>query len=370
MKKAATCLLFLLYVAILSVRGQEKGRRVFVERTADSLYTFYFDSQYYLTDKDCEFFAIKRTGSYAKSIKAFEGKFIDTDTAGTTVLTGNYKGGKMDGTFKAFYPGGYLRWQADFDNGTPRGMLYYYYPDGRPMSILQAKGADIRILNSWNEKGKPVVQNGDGRFELTDPQFGYNVKGYEAIIYKGKVKNGKPDGTWTISYRYAKGENEIAAIEKFDDGAFLSGVAYDNYSSYKTSQLRFTPSEPFKNAELFVAKNCTVDEHYNFTLFLSDYLSKNFDPSWVSLPLDEEIELELNVDVSGRASRITLVKGPGDTIASRALLQILYSIPYWIPSQKEGQLINDTLRVKLNMSSDERKKMTFSDIIISRTKGS
>ncbi len=351
-----------------SLSGQT-DRKLF-ERTSDSLYTFYFDSQYYLVDKDCEFFAIKRLSNYSVELKAYDGAFTDSDTEGNILLTGTYKEGKKDGTFKAFYPTGFLKWQAEFKAGRPVKTWYFYHPDGSAMSIIEIINGRPHITNTWNIRGKSVIKNGSGRFELRDPQFGFNEKGYSAIVYSGKVENGLPDGSWRISYEYARGESEIAAIEKFINGNFTDGtMLLDHYTTYTTSKVMFAPSEPYLNAELFVSKGCNIDEHDNYTLYLSDYLSQNFNSAWLSDTTGRTIEFTLTVDKNGTSSHISLIKDLGNTISNKALLQILTSIDYWIPSQKDGKIINDVLTVSAHLTTESTGKTLFTNAKIKRRDG-
>ncbi|KAA8485476.1 hypothetical protein BDE36_0512 [Arcticibacter tournemirensis] len=351
-----------------SVSGQTDLK--LFERTSDSLYTFYFDSQYYLVDKDCEFFAIKRLSNYSIELKAYDGAFTDFDTEGNTLLTGTYKEGKKDGTFKAFYPTGFLKWQAEFKAGWPTKTWYFYYPDGSPMSIIELINSRPYITNTWNTRGKPVIKNRSGKFELRDPQFGFNERGYDAIVYSGKVENGLPEGLWRISYEYPKGGSEVAAIEKFINGNLAEGTMFlDHYSTYTTSKVLFAPSEPYLNAELFVSKGCNIDEHDNYTLYLSGYLSQNFNSEWLSDTTDRTIEFTLMVDKNGASSRISLIKDLGNTIANKAFLQILNSVDYWIPSQKDGKIINDVLTVSADLTTESTGKILFTNAKIKRRDG-
>ncbi|WP_146198673.1 toxin-antitoxin system YwqK family antitoxin [Pararcticibacter amylolyticus] len=363
-------IIFILLGFCFSASGQPEKQTVF-ERTPDSLYNFFFDSQYYLTDKNCEFYEIKRTCSYNTAFKTFDGRFTDTDTNGNILLTGTYKDGRKQGSFQAFYPGGVLKWQAEFLDDVPVKTWYYFYPDGRPLSILKVENGEVLITDAWDVKGRVTVKNGTGKFSLEDPQFGFNEQGYEAVIYRGSLKDGKPEGTWRILRKFSGSDYETAAIETFSDGKFIAGISQaDGNISYKKSRILFAASHPFTNAERFVAKNCNIDEHFNFTIYLSNYLTENFR---AELPLgdtERTLELSLEVNKNGQLSGVTLLKGFDDKTADKYLLQILYSIGYWIPSQKAGKVINDTLTVRIDITAENAGKMTFSNVRISRKTGS
>ncbi len=363
-------LIIFLLVSCFSYKAEcQSNEQVILEHTSENLYTFYFDSQYFLVDKNCEFFSIKRQSNYNTFLKTFEGPFTDYDIDGNIILTGSYKDGKRDGTFKAFYPAGFLKWQAEFSEGRAMGSWFFYYQDGSPMSILKIDGYRIYVTNTWNGKGKPVIKNGKGKFELIEPQFGFNEQGYESIIYSGTIENGLPQGSWRIFYGYPKGENEIAAIEKFDNGNFVGGTLMDNYRTYKESKIQFAPSTPYRNAERLIVKNCTIDDFYNYSLYLSDYLTGKFDLALLKGLPDKTIEFTLNVDKKGAGSNISLTKAFEDDTADKVLLYIIRSVPYWIPSQKDGAVIRDQLTVETDFTTDSDGKTFFTNVKIRRSTG-
>lgn len=364
--------LFLCALLLLSFKGwcqNPTPSNIFYEKHPDGLYSFYFDSQYFLVDKNCEFASIERVSGYNPTLKTFEGTFTDYDTNGTIVLSGTYRNGKKEGAFKSFFPNGFLKWQIEFANGIPKGDWYYYYPDGKPRSIIKITPEKIFVTNAWNAKGKAVIRNGTGKFELEDPAFGFNELGYETIVYQGTMKEGLPNGTWRIFYQYPGGQREVAAIETFDKGSFTMGILSEDNSSYPSSRLRFIPTEPYLNAEAFTSKNCNVDDYYNYTLYLSQYLSNNFTGIIHPTVRDENIEFVVEVDKKGIPHNIELTKPFIDEVANKALLYILHSITYWIPSQKNGQTIADRLLVKATAFTDPKGKISFSNIKITRSAG-
>lgn len=370
MKKEINFIIYCCFFLIsYHTKAQESVPGTFVERQPDSLYCFYYDSQYYLTDKNCEFFSIKRITNYNSKLKTFDGPFTDYDLNGNIILTGAYKNGKKEGLFKSFFPGGFLNWQAEFSDGIPSGTWYYYYPDGRPLSILQIRNDNIFITSTWDKKGRQVVKDGNGKVEVTDPQFGFNEKGYQSIVYSGKVTNGLPDGAWSIYYVYDKGQRELAATEQFNKGRFTLGMLADRSIPYFSSKIRFAPTEGYATAESFISKQCDIDDYYNYTTYLSDYLTGSLSALPEDAIKEKNIEFTVDVNQAGKAKKITLMKGCGSEAADNSLLQTLYSIGFWIPSEKDGKAISDKLTVKSEIEINNSGKIYFTNTRISRSFG-
>jgi hypothetical protein len=327
----------------------------YIEVAGGGKFRFFYNEQYFLVDKDCEFLSRIRISSMTAE-KLFTGNFTDQDQNGTILLTGEYTNGKKHGTFKAFYSNGYLKWQGDFRENQPEGIWNFYYPDGTPKRILDYRQGSVYILESWNEKGKQQVKNRNGSFLLKDYQFGYNNTGHEAFLYRGKVREGLPHGNWTIDYAFADGITEE-----------LATLTFKEQESSGMTPLRFSESEFFANAENFSGKNCKVDDQMNFSEFLRLQLNKNFDFSTLG-EIPASIEATLEVTAKGQPKNI-LIKTPMEKAAGILLAQEMISVGYWIPSQKDGKVIDDTLTVTLELLRGEDNTLSFGYPHITRTKG-
>lgn len=354
MNKALLTLFLLLGICSPSA-GQQAA--TYIEVIGGGKFRFYYNEQYFLVDKDCEFLSRIRTSGLTAE-KKFTGDFTDQDVNGATILTGRYEDGKKNGTFRAFYPGGFLRWQGDFRDDRPQGTWNYYHPDGTPSMILEFTEEATYIRECWNEKGKPVVRDGNGSFLLRDYQFGYNPTGHEALLYRGRVRAGLPHGQWTVQYQFPGGATEPMGTVIFRDSV-IAGV----------TPVRFAETEFFPNAEAFTSKTCSVDDQINFADYLRNHLNLKFDFS--SFPPDgipPVIEATLRVSSDGAAGDMTL-NTPVGKAAESGLKELFFSIGYWVPSQKDGKVIDDTLTISMDILEGEDRTLSFGYPRITRAAG-
>ena len=348
---------FLLLFLILSATTYGQESPTYIEPAGGGKFRFHFNDQYFLVDKACEFLSRIRIASLTAD-KKFLGDFTDYDPQGRIILTGSYSDGKRNGTFKSFYLNGFLRWQGDFKDDEPVGIWNYYYPDGKPKTILDFQAAHTYVKESWNEKGKEVVKNGEGNFSLIDFQFGYNNVGHESLLYTGRIKDGLPHGPWTVKYVFPDGSTEHYATMTYNRGVPTTAV-----------KILLAESEAFGNAENFIAKNCSVDDQNNFTEHLRNKLNLIFD--FDSLPtesLPEFVEATLKVRKNGQPEEIRILTDLGKAAAA-SLTEVLESISYWIPSQKDGKVIDDRLKLRVELMNGENNSLTFGYPVISRSQG-
>lgn len=104
------------------------------------------------------------------------------------VLTeGNYTSdGLKDGYFITHYLNGNLQAKGNFKSNAYDGKWEMYYDDGKPKLTFEANGKEIKINDAWDAKGVKIVTDGKGVYRIN----------LGTIYWKGKLLNGKPDGTW------------------------------------------------------------------------------------------------------------------------------------------------------------------------------
>lgn len=351
MNKAFFLFLFLL---CFSAVGQVP---TYIEPVGGGKFRFHFNEQYFLVDKSCEFLSRIRIASLT-SEKQFNGEFTDYDPEGRVILTGSYTDGKRNGTFKSYYLNGFLRWQGKFKDNEPQGTWNYYFSDGTPKTILEFKDSTTLVMESWNEKGKPVVKNGEGNFALIDFQFGYNATGHHSLLYTGRIRNGLPHGPWTVKYLFSDGSTEHYASTTFKAGVPASPL-----------KILFAEAEAFGNADNFIAKSCSIDDQTNFTEYLQNKLNLTFDFSTLSQdPLPDYVDITLKVKKNGQPEQIMTVTAISNT-AVESLTAVLDSVSYWIPSQKDGKVMDDNLRIRIELMKDNYGNLAFGYPVITRAQG-
>ncbi|MFD2144966.1 toxin-antitoxin system YwqK family antitoxin [Mucilaginibacter antarcticus] len=156
---------------------------------------------------------VKRYAHIDMRIHKFVGKVKDVSRVDPNVIVteGNYNTeGQKDGPFITHYLNGQLQAKGNFKKDKYDGKWELFYDDGRPKLTFEASDNGIIITDTWDEKGKQLVEGGKGVYSSSG-----------SLFWKGKLLNGKPDGTWTA--QYASDKSRELASEKFTAGVFTKG---------------------------------------------------------------------------------------------------------------------------------------------------
>jgi len=358
-------LFFLLVILVnTSVFAQLSGNK-FYQKTKEGYYHFYYDQQYYLVAQDCRFKFFTRVIQHVKEKNVFDGFFTDYFNNNKIALTGTYKMGLKDGVFKNYYPNGKLRYEVTFVDDKITGKAYFFYDNGKPWLNIEIKDGTFFILEYWNPVGKQRVKEGNGVYEYKDWYWGYNVDGFEAVVYKGRIKNGLTNSNWNIFFSYPDLSVELYRTEVMNNGKFQRATLYRKPStSLQSSILRLVPHFDDNRSVSFISKDCTIDDNQNFISFLEAFLNQTF--AVATLPEDfksKTVECKVVVDQWGRAIDVNSdVESP--TMA-RNLDLVFKAIEYWIPSYKNKQTITDTLTINFNVDQ-EKEIPSFNNLKIKR----
>ncbi|WP_156305298.1 toxin-antitoxin system YwqK family antitoxin [Sphingobacterium endophyticum] len=361
MKSIALGILLLL----LGLLGNAQDKRpVYFETSGDKLVRFYFDSNYYLVDKECEFKSIERLASFDAGSSKFIGSFTDFDAAGKPILEGAYLDGKKTGLFKAYHPNRSIKWEVFFENDKPHGDWKYYYPDGHLMMRVNFGEDYVKIIEFLDTRGKKMVEDGDGRFEFKVPFQGYNPYGYPFVKQKGRLKEGVPDGIWQIFYEADKAA-DLVAEEVYYRGVFKSGYDLINETEYDAPVFSVLPYEAFFRAEKFISKGCNYDEIAGYNSYLTNFFNEPFKSFEIGRPLDDEFEYTVQVNKDGNPSKVEMIRDVPVEI-SKPFKLVLNSVERYIPSFVNGEYIPDELTVKGRVSLNEEGRINFHSLKIAR----
>ncbi|MBL1410539.1 toxin-antitoxin system YwqK family antitoxin [Sphingobacterium faecale] len=373
--KKATYLIILLFVTLSYQSKAQDFKTRYFDEAPNNLKRFYFDQNYFLVDKDCEFKYLERVTSFDKNTNKFEGVFKDFDPNGRLTLTGQYQDGKKEGEFKAFHPNGVLKWETTFLNDSPSGSWKYYYPDSKPMLFITLNQDEFYINQYWNRLGEQLVKDGEGKYDITLPIIGFTDHGYTSFNRQGKVKNGQPDGIWYVSF-VSDGKRQdriLLFIEQYEDGLFKGKHFEEGFDHLLITEedFVFTPNDYFPRAEFLLSKKCSFDEFTGFNIFIANKFMQYLDE--VDYPRNQdsekEISFEVNVSKNGLPSSPKLENLNSFSKEERFFLnQMINQIRYYLPSFYQNVPIIDTLNVKFVIQT-QSGKIHISPVQIQRTKG-
>ena len=346
-------------------------KSIYHEKVSDDISRFFYDDQYYLVDKYCQFKTIERVGRYDFQQQLFIGEFTDFDNRGRAILKGSYNAGRKEGDFKAYHPNGQLKWEVSYVQDTPLGLWKFYYPDGKPLLEVMYEGEERRILNFWDQRGRQRVTNGNGRYEFEVAPDSYNEFGYVRYSRKGKILDGQAHGNWSIKYLFPDGKMQNAGYEFYQRGKFVQGYeAYADEEFYDAPRYSLLPLNVFIRAETMIAKGCTIDEHTGFTGYLAEYLENWFADELDHMPVPLKIEFTVTVKKSGEPGKIEIETTFDTKRYADLLVEGLSWVGFWFPSYADGEYIEDKLTVTAEVFPDANEhKLRFFDVTIHREKG-
>jgi len=328
---------------------------------------FFYDENYYLVDKNCEFKAIERVAQYDTVNWKFNGEFKDFNLQGRLLLHGFYKDGIRNGKFTAYHPNGKVRWESTYVDNNENGLWKYYYPDGKPMLTLSFDNDDFKFVDFWDTYGVQKIVNGEGEYQMTFPIKGFTDHGFTSYFRKGKISQGKPEGTWITSFiDNQRGKNFYPVFnESYSEGKqkgfYPSGQFVNYFIAYEDFYI--VPSDFFSRAESFVVHECDFDSYSGFNNHIikkfNDYLS---DEKFEHIDIIFEFIVNYSVSNKGLVNSMKVLQSPLDfPRADMNKIKALFeSIEYFIPSVKDGQEIRDNVTLTGNfIISKERAILQY-----------
>ncbi len=360
-----------LLVGYAQVENQTTKRDTLFEKAPLGLVRFYYDDHYFLVDKDCEFKSIERLSAFIVDKNAFHGEFKDFNQAGTVILTGNYAEGIKEGLFTAYHPNGATKWTCLFKEDKPTGDWKYYYPDGKPMLIVNYDSTNVTMTDYWNRRGKQEIIAGKGNYELMMPFDFYNEFGYPYFIRKGRIRNGLPSGYWTMTVTDNKRNRELFAEEVFND----QGIMVEGYNLFTQNDLQIPfsilPANHFRTAEKLIFKPCTFDAYSGFDTYLGDkFNSMAVNTAKITSDLNNTeypFSFVVDLDKDGMPSGLNFNKKTEIESLNKWITSMIKEIPYYFPTlDDEGKPVEDQLTVSGVLSINAEGKSNFHSFNVQR----
>lgn len=356
------------FILLLSFAfGQEKA--IYYEKLDSNMFRFYFDKNYYLAEKSCEFKSIERVATLNPKTQKFDGAFKDFNNNGRLILEGTYINGSKEGTFKAYHPNGIVKWEATFKNDMPMGNVIHRYPSDKVAMEILYTDSVILIQDFWLPNGTQKIKDGEGDYSFSIPFEGYNQYGFEYYLAKGKVKNGKQDGNWQILGHDKGGKETLIALEKYQNGIFLIGNDYFLDNSYRHSKFGIIPYDNFSRGEFLTFKACNFDDFSNFNMFISKELTNSVRLIDAENFTEDHFEYKVKLDKEGNPLKVDLIKKISSENLNNELEQLIEDISFYYPSLENGKPIADILTVTGKMYKNSEGKIAVLPIIIHREKG-
>lgn len=352
------------------------AQEIVYREPANKGYTrFYYDENYYLVDKNCEFKSIERVAQYDTVMFGFNGEFKDFDRNGKLILEGSYQNGNRNGPFKAYHPNGQLKWEAVYQDGREISDWKYYYPDGKPFLTLSFGEEDYKIMSYWDRLGEQKVIEGNGNYDITFPATGFSDHGYSAYRRHGKLVNGVPDGVWYINFitNPKKNTQEYIYREVFEGGVRTSFIRnpdyYDHFIPYEDFWV--VPTEYFGRAEFFLVHDCSFDEYSGFTNFIHKKIAEELEELDFELP-NGSFQYKVKYEVSKTGQPVSLkLDSDSEKLPKKEqskIHKLFESMYYFIPSIENGKAIKDNISL-MGEFLIRNGKGTLNYVKIQREKG-
>lgn len=361
----AIILLIILYSAHAGYTQQSSVDPVYYEVEPSGWVRFYFDKQYYLTDKNCEFKSIERVAQFDTRSSLFDGQFKDFNLSGHLALSGNYTQGKKDGEFKAYHSNQVLKWEAIFSDDTLSGNWKFYYPDGKPYLDINFLNNRVNIISFWDRKGKQRVSQGKGRYEIRIPIVTYHEWGYPMYQATGNIRNGIQHGYWAIHLIDDDGNRTLSGEETYNNGNLTEAYNLFSGAAYSTPY-SIIPYEGFLKAGQLVGKPCTFDDYSGFTGFLIRKFNSFFEHIEFEGSVQHPFVYTVNISEHGDILEAEIVKPLTDNVLNPILETAISSIHHYYPSVQRGTSPSETLTIRGVLQVNDRSNPLFHSFEIER----
>ncbi|WP_448700360.1 toxin-antitoxin system YwqK family antitoxin [Mucilaginibacter sp. AW1-3] len=282
--------------------------------------------------------------------RKFFGPFTDVSRIDPSLILteGNYSAdGLKDGPFISHYLNGKLQAKGNFKNNQYDGHWEIFYDDDKPKLTFDANNGDITITDAWDEKGSKTIVNGKGTYRVDIAN----------IYWRGKLLNGKPDGTWK-AYKTDDATNTDIISESYKNGVFQKGKGpLGEYTDAPRMILIPTDKLPFTRAEKLrisavpcngVKRKHIVNAQYqNGLSAFSEEIKQVVSPylGRVNLqPYDDKMVVEGEVTESGKIGRLD-TNSPFNPDIARGLVQQLNRLPPLQPATADGKPITQKFTI-------------------------
>jgi hypothetical protein len=353
MKVIFCCAIFLSAPCFLnaqSIKNSMPVRRIQFHTIGKDSIDLPLNEDYDLIEDSCS--QITRYAHINMRERKFFGAFKDASKLDPAVVLseGNYTAdGLKDGLFTSHYMNGNLRSKGHYKNNTYEGRWEAYYDNDKPSILFEASNDTIRILDAWDAAGKKTVENGKGTYKVT----------ISPISWKGKLENGRPDGTWH-TYKTDDATETAMVDEYFKKGKFQSGNSpVGKYTDASRILLINSEIFPFNRTERLrasivpcngIKRKHLVNAQYDnglssfsqfielaITPYISNYNIRNF---------HDQLTITGVISVDGRIIKlIPVLPNPFSEPFTRGLINQFFKVPALQPATADGKPIEQKFSI-------------------------
>ena len=351
MKTTKLIVTFLLLASIVKSQGtfpQSIQRRIQFRTIGMDSINLQLNEDYDLIEDSCA--QIIRYGHIRMRERKFFGPFKDVSKLNPDVVLseGNYSNdGLKNGEFTSHFVNGNLRSKGAYKNNKYDGHWEIFYEDGKPALTFDASGDTIYIREAWNADGKKTITAGKGTY----------LANLGVITWKGKLENGRPEGTWH-AFKTDDATQNYIADEVFKKGVFQKGTSpIKDYTDASRIVLVNPELVPFERAEkLHISftpcngvkrKHLVTAQYSNGLQSFSQLISKEVGPLISAANVKSyngDLVLEGYISEKGEIN-ITKISNMAYEALGRNISFKLRALPLLVPASADGKPIQQGFNI-------------------------
>jgi TonB family protein len=331
--------------------------------------TLYFNESWELVPR--EHAVYYRLADYDLGSFKLHGQVLDYTMSDTLLMEGSYFNGRKNGFFKFYYPNGQVERTGNYFSNRRIGQWEYFFDNGQLKQLAffpdDGERLDFSILEFYDSEGKPLVQNGSGKWEN---------EGYFSTLDNDKSLK-RLTGEFSDSLRHGSfklirvSDNRLMIEERFDRGNFQWARFYkrgsSRYSEGKSEYInklpdtygpKFTSTENFRLDNNFFSPeimNAGVAEILSKVsgqeilitereagYAYGDYELISFIAAHLRYPINAvrngvtgRVLVNVLIDAEGKAREVTLLRGIEESLDEEAL-RVVSLINDWLPKIENG----------------------------------
>ncbi len=351
MKSLFSLLLFLLTATCLSAQTFQTSlpqRRIQFRTIGKDSINLNLNDEYDMIEDSCA--QIIRHGHLNMGERKFVGKFQDVSKLDPSVVVseGTYTNdGLKTGLFISHYLNGNLRSKGSYKNDKYDGKWETYYEDAKPALIFEVVNDTTSIIDAWDAGGKKTIDNGKGSYQVN----------LGSVSWKGKLVNGRPDGTWS-AFKTDDATQTNLVEESFKKGKFQKGnTSMKKYTDVSRVVLINPETFVFTRAEKLrismVPCNGTKRKHvvnaqYNnglssFSMYISD-LVKPVISTYNIVAYKDDLTLDGDISEKGTITSLKAHNTFNESLA-RGIIIALRNLPVLNPAMVDGKAVKQQFTI-------------------------